>query len=127
MKLLGERNTEWWDIAKGVIYSGVIGGIVGVGGGAVSIPSTEAFKKQAKDRLVEKGFTEEKAQQLVDDAAYSNEDARRDLLELVNKEADQSTLLNGSYEDDVKAFNEAMQKILLLKLLILNRHSKKQP
>lgn len=110
MKLLGERNTEWWDIAKGVIYSGVIGGIVGVGGGAVSIPSTEAFKKQAKDRLVEKGFTEEKAQQLVDDAAYSNEDARRDLLELVNKEADQSTLLNGSYEDDVKAFNEAMQK-----------------
>lgn len=110
MKLLGERNTEWWDIAKGVIYSGVIGGIVGVGGGAASIPSTEAFKKQAKDRLVEKGFTEEKAQQLVDDAAYSNEDARRDLLELVNKEADQSTLLNGSYEDDVKAFNEAMQK-----------------
>lgn len=110
MKLLGERNTEWWDIAKGVIYSGVIGGIVGVGGGAVSIPSTEAFKKQAKDRLVEQGFTEEKAQQLVDDAAYSNEDARRDLLELVNKEADQSTLLNGSYEDDVKAFNEAMQK-----------------
>lgn len=110
MKLLGERNTEWWDIAKGVIYSGVIGGIVGVGGGVVSIPSTEAFKKQAKDRLVEKGFTEEKAQQLVDDAAYSNEDARRDLLELVNKEADQSTLLNGSYEDDVKAFNEAMQK-----------------
>lgn len=110
MKLLGERNTEWWDIAKGVIYSGVIGGIVGVGGGAVSIPSTEAFKKQAKDRLVEKGFTEEKAQQLVDDAAYSNEDARRDLIELVNKEADQSTLLNGSYEDDVKAFNEAMQK-----------------
>lgn len=110
MKLLGERNTEWWDIAKGVIYSGVIGGIVGVGGGAASIPSTEAFKKQAKDRLVEQGFTEEKAQQLVDDAAYSNEDARRDLLELVNKEADQSTLLNGSYEDDVKAFNEAMQK-----------------
>lgn len=110
MKLLGERNTEWWDIAKGVIYSGVIGSIVGVGGGVVSIPSTEAFKKQAKDRLVEKGFTEEKAQQLVDDAAYSNEDARRDLLELVNKEADQSTLLNGSYEDDVKAFNEAMQK-----------------
>ena len=110
MKLLGERDTEWWDIAKGVIYSGVIGGIVGVGGGVVSIPSTEAFKKQAKDRLVEKGFTEEKAQQLVDDAAYSNEDARRDLLELVNKEADQSTLLNGSYEDDVKAFNEAMQK-----------------
>lgn len=110
MKLLGERNTEWWDIAKGVIYSGVIGGITGIGGGAVSIPSTEAFKKQAKDRLVEKGFTEEKAQQLVDDAAYSNEDARRDLLELVNKEADQSTLLNGSYEDDVKAFNEAMQK-----------------
>lgn len=127
MKLLGERNTEWWDIAKGVIYSGVIGGIVGVGGGAASIPSTEAFKKQAKDRLVEKGFTEEKAQQLVDDAAYSNEDARRDLLELVNKEADQSTLLNGSYEDDVKAFNEAMQKMLSLKLLILNRHSKKQP
>ena len=110
MKLLGERNTEWWDIAKDVIYTGVIGGIVGVGGGAASIPSTEAFKKQAKDRLVEKGFTEEKAQQLVDDAAYSNEEARRDLLELVNKEADQSTLLNGSYEDDVKAFNEIMQK-----------------
>lgn len=110
MKLLGERDTEWFDIVKDVIYSGVIGGITGIGGGAVSIPSTEAFKKQAKDRLVEKGFTEEKAQQLVDDAAYSNEDARRDLLELVNKEADQSTLLNGSYEDDVKAFNEAMQK-----------------
>ena len=110
MKLLGERNTEWWDIAKDVIYTGIIGGIVGVGGGAASIPSTEAFKKQAKDRLIEKGFTEEKAQQLVDDAAYSNEEARRDLLELVNKEADQSTLLNGSYEDDVKAFNEIMQK-----------------
>lgn len=110
MKLLGERNTEWFDIAKDVIYTGVIGGIVGVGGGAVSIPSTEAFKQQAKERLMEKGFTEEKAQQLVDDAAYSNEEARRDLLELVNKEADQSTLLNGSYEDDVKAFNEAMQK-----------------
>lgn len=110
MKLLGERNTEWFDIVKDVIYTGVIGGIVGVGGGAVSIPSTEAFKKQAKERLVEKGFTEEKAQQLVDDAAYNNDEARRDLLELVNKEADQSTLLNGSYEDDVKAFNEAMQK-----------------
>lgn len=32
------------------------------------------------------------------------------MLELVNKEADQSTLLNGSYEDDVKAFAEAMQQ-----------------
>lgn len=110
MKLLGERNTEWFDIVKNVIYSGVIGGITGIGGGAVSIPSTEAFKQQAKERLIEKGFTEEKAQQLVDDAAYSNDEARRDLLELVNKEADQSTLLNGSYEDDVKAFAEAMQQ-----------------
>lgn len=110
MKLLGERNTEWFDIVKNVIYSGVIGGITGIGGGAVSIPSTEAFKQQAKEKLVEKGFTEEKAQQLVDDAAYSNDEARRDLLELVNKEADQSTLLNGSYEDDVKAFAEAMQQ-----------------
>lgn len=110
MKLLGERDTEWFDIIKDVIYSGVIGGITGIGGGAVSIPSTEAFKKQAKERLVEKGFTEEKAQQLVDDAAYSNEEARRDLIELVNKEADQSTLLNGSYEDDVKAFSEAMKQ-----------------
>lgn len=110
MKLLGERDTEWFDIVKGVIYSGVIGGITGIGGGAVSIPSTEAFKKQAKEKLVEKGFTEEKAQQLVDDAAYSNEEARRDLLELVNKEADQSTLLNGSYEDDVKAFAEVTQQ-----------------
>lgn len=110
MKLLGERNTEWFDIVKNVIYSGIIGGITGIGGGAVSIPSTEAFKQQAKEKLVEKGFTEEKAQQLVDDAAYSNDEARRDLLELVNKEADQSTLLNGSYEDDVKAFAEAMQQ-----------------
>ena len=126
MKLLGERNTEWFDIAKDVIYTGVIGGIVGVGGGAVSIPSTEAFKQQAKERLMEKGFTEEKAQQLVDDAAYSNEEARRDLLELVNKEADQSTLLNGSYEDDVKAFNEAMQKDIVAEAFDIKQQLKEK-
>lgn len=126
MKLLGERNTEWFDIAKDVIYTGVIGGIVGVGGGTVSIPSTEAFKQQAKERLMEKGFTEEKAQQLVDDAAYSNEEARRDLLELVNKEADQSTLLNGSYEDDVKAFNEAMQKDIVAEAFDIKQQLKEK-
>lgn len=65
MKLLGERNTEWFDIVKNVIYSGVIGGITGIGGGAVSIPSTEAFKQQAKEKLVEKDLLKKKLNSLL--------------------------------------------------------------
>lgn len=156
MRTLGERkdNKTIIDVAKDVIYSGIIGGIIGIGGGAVSIPATQAFKSRATNTLVENGMTEEQANSLVQERIYGTEEQRQELLNIVNesakelqiknakkklmekgvkeskaqemaydlvvtpqemgedlvetlnKEADNDTLLNGSYEDDVKDFIE---------------------
>jgi len=156
MRTLGERkdNKTIVDIAKEVIYSGIMGGIIGIGGGAVSIPATQAFKSRATNTLVENGMTEEQANSLVQERIYGTEEQRQELLNIVNesakelqiknakkklmelgvkeskaqemaydlvvtpqemgedlvetlnKEADNDTLLNGSYEDDVKDFIE---------------------
>lgn len=59
-----------------------------------------------KNKLMEAGVKESKANEMAYDLVVTPKELGEDLVETLNKEADNDTLLNGSYEDDVKDFIE---------------------
>lgn len=102
---------EWskvWDIAKNSLEAGAYGAIGGLFGGAVVTPALMQNKQQIKENLLNQGLDEEKADKLAELSVFNPEEAARDAANFMNKEADQNTLTNGSYEDDVKRFRDGL-------------------
>ena len=119
MRKFGGRvdGKDFIGVAGNVLYAGLLGGMLGLVGGGVSIPSTQAYKGRAKKILEMGGMKKDEASKFVDDRAYGNEEEKKELedkvVESLNKINKEQAVIDfkkiGMTADEAKEFAELMQ------------------